>query len=149
MSPLMPASKLKGSLLNNQEFMESVRPFFVRGSSVFSVSPLLCFAANLTRWCSIILYFHPCLGKIPILTNIFQMGWNHHLAQESNEPYRGQSEDRRNFAVACHGFCVGENCTKSRTFWIMTSQPTPNVTHEKQSLNKGLLAIVVPLLRPY
>ena len=24
-------------------------------------------------------YFHPYLGKIPILTNIFQMGWNHHL----------------------------------------------------------------------
>ena len=24
-----------------------------------------------------IFYFHPCLEKIPILTNIFQMGWNH------------------------------------------------------------------------
>ena len=24
-----------------------------------------------------IVYFHPYLGKIPILTNIFQMGWNH------------------------------------------------------------------------
>ena len=23
--------------------------------------------------------FHPHLGKIPILTNIFQMGWNHQL----------------------------------------------------------------------
>ena len=22
-------------------------------------------------------YFHPYLGKIPILTNIFQLGWNH------------------------------------------------------------------------
>ena len=22
-------------------------------------------------------YFHPYLGKIPILTDIFQMGWNH------------------------------------------------------------------------
>ena len=22
-------------------------------------------------------YFHPYLGKIPILTNIFQMGWTH------------------------------------------------------------------------
>ena len=27
-----------------------------------------------------IVYFHPYLGKIPILTNIFQMGWNHQLA---------------------------------------------------------------------
>ena len=24
-----------------------------------------------------IFYFHPYLGKIPMLTNIFQMGWNH------------------------------------------------------------------------
>ena len=26
-----------------------------------------------------IFYFHPYLGKIPILSNIFQMGWNHQL----------------------------------------------------------------------
>ena len=26
-----------------------------------------------------IFYFQPYLGKIPILTNIFQMGWNHQL----------------------------------------------------------------------
>ena len=24
-----------------------------------------------------VFYFHPCLGKIPILTSIFQRGWNH------------------------------------------------------------------------
>ena len=24
-----------------------------------------------------VFYFHPYLGKIPILTNIFEMGWNH------------------------------------------------------------------------
>ena len=24
-------------------------------------------------------YFHPYLGKIPMLINIFQLGWNHHL----------------------------------------------------------------------
>ena len=24
-------------------------------------------------------YFHPYLGKIPILTNMFQMGWNRQL----------------------------------------------------------------------
>ena len=28
-----------------------------------------------------IFYFHPYLGKIPILTNIFQMGWNHQLVK--------------------------------------------------------------------
>ena len=26
-----------------------------------------------------IFYFHPYLGKIPILTNIFRRGWNHQL----------------------------------------------------------------------
>ena len=26
-----------------------------------------------------ILYFHPYLGKMSILTNIFQIGWNHQL----------------------------------------------------------------------
>ena len=26
--------------------------------------------------------FHPYLGKIPILINIFQMGWNHQLVQQ-------------------------------------------------------------------
>ena len=30
-----------------------------------------------------IFYFQPYLGKIPILTNIFQMGWNHQLASVS------------------------------------------------------------------
>ena len=28
-----------------------------------------------------IFYFHPYLGKIPILTNIFQRGWNHQLGK--------------------------------------------------------------------
>ena len=30
-----------------------------------------------------IFYFHPYLGKIPNLTNIFQMGWNHQLVKHS------------------------------------------------------------------
>ena len=30
-------------------------------------------------WFQIFFYFHHYLGKISILTNIFQMGWNHHL----------------------------------------------------------------------
>ena len=32
-----------------------------------------------------IFYFHPYLGKIPILTNVFQMGWNHQ--PENSEIY--------------------------------------------------------------
>ena len=30
-------------------------------------------------------HVHPYLGKIPILTNIFQMGWNHQLVNELKE----------------------------------------------------------------
>ena len=30
-------------------------------------------------WFQIVFDFHPYLGKIPILTNIFQRGWNHQL----------------------------------------------------------------------
>ena len=38
------------------------------------------FFRNRTRWWfQIFVYFHPYLGKISNLTNIFQMGWNHHL----------------------------------------------------------------------
>ena len=29
-------------------------------------------------------YFHPYLGKIPILTNIFQLGWNHQVENHRN-----------------------------------------------------------------
>ena len=35
---------------------------------------------SITRWwLQIFFIFTPTLGKIPILTNIFQMGWNHQL----------------------------------------------------------------------
>ena len=49
-----------------------------------------------------ILYFHPYLGKIPILTNIFQifqMGWNHQLGKHGktvmklNERYEMESRE--------------------------------------------------------
>ena len=32
-----------------------------------------------------IFYFHPYLGKISILTNIFQMGWNHQPVQQKTK----------------------------------------------------------------
>ena len=34
-----------------------------------------------------IFYFHPYLGKIPILTNIFQMGWNHQLVRDVSQKH--------------------------------------------------------------
>ena len=38
-----------------------------------------CFPTTITRWWFhfIFFYVHLYLGKIPILTNIVQMGWNH------------------------------------------------------------------------
>ena len=33
-------------------------------------------------------YFHPYLGKIPILTNIFQTGWNHQLDDITSHNFR-------------------------------------------------------------
>ena len=34
--------------------------------------------------------FHPYLGKIPILTNIFQMGWNHQLEGHEISDFEGK-----------------------------------------------------------
>ena len=35
-----------------------------------------------------IFYVHPYLGKIPILTNIFQMGWYHQLDDHGQLTYQ-------------------------------------------------------------
>ena len=37
-----------------------------------------------------IFVFHPYLGKIPILTNIFQLGWNHQLDKCSKHLVRSK-----------------------------------------------------------
>ena len=51
-----------------------------------------------------IFYFHPYLGKIPILTNIFQMGWNHQL------------ENIFSGGVCCRGYrCVNWDHLHRRT----------------------------------
>ena len=43
------------------------------------------------------LYFHPYLGKIPNLTNIFQVGWNHQLVYFHIEPKIETSTKKRRF----------------------------------------------------
>ena len=49
-------------------------------SSGFFNGPMFVWTG--TRWWfQIFFYFHLYLGKIPILTNIFQMGWNHQLGK--------------------------------------------------------------------
>ena len=46
------------------------------------------FNHQLENWVVVsnIFYLHPYLGKIPILTNIFQLGWNHQLAKSPTHP---------------------------------------------------------------
>ena len=42
----------------------------------FCFSSYKCVAIS-RWWFQIYIFFNPCLGKIPILTNMFQRGWNH------------------------------------------------------------------------
>ena len=51
-----------------------------------------------------IVYFHPYLGKIPILTNIFQMGWNH------------QPEKLRKISYMSYPWKYGKKNLKPRTW---------------------------------
>ena len=48
----------------------------------------MLFSGNITCWVVVsnMFYVHPHFGKIPILTNIFQMGWNHQLAWFHENP---------------------------------------------------------------
>ena len=51
-----------------------------------------------------IFYFHPYLGKIPILTNILQRGWNHQLViiQPWKQPWRWALVPGRWFWISWH-----------------------------------------------
>ena len=53
----------------------------------FSWKPITSFDKWIEIYCWVVVsnmfYFHPYLGKIPILTNIFHMGWNHQPDRDS------------------------------------------------------------------
>ena len=61
--------------------------FFVEGQVDFKTEKNVVVVSLKTNilWVVVsnIFYFHPYLGKIPILTNIFQTGWNHQLDKHS------------------------------------------------------------------
>ena len=68
-----PKYKLGGGWLCLSEFLESNH----RGAKNFMMPE-----HSTTRWWfQIYVYFHPYLGKISNLTNMFQMGWNHQLVK--------------------------------------------------------------------
>ena len=37
---------------------------------------------SFTRWWQLIFYFHPYLGKLPVWTHIFRMGWFNHQPEK-------------------------------------------------------------------
>ena len=77
-------------------------------------------------------YFHPYLGKIPILTNIFQMGWNH----QPVECYLDVQETNFQLTFFCFfQISFGGKCRRMFT--------TPKLT-----LNETIVANVVPLNCP-
>ena len=57
---------------------------FILFFGIVMIVPILC-AKNIKNWVVVsnIVYFHPYLGKISNLTNIFQMGWIHRLEKYS------------------------------------------------------------------
>ena len=70
-----------------------------------------------------IFYVHPYLGKIPILTNIFQMGWNHQLARDPPQKQRlewknAEETGRRNQLFT--RTCSSSECTRGSGRWTVT-----------------------------
>ena len=57
-------------------------PFLTAGQYVCGA--MLGWCQSKTRWWFQFFYFHPYLGKIPILPNIFQMGWFNHQPKKGN-----------------------------------------------------------------
>ena len=61
----------------------------------------------------IFIIFHPYLGKIPILTNIFQMGWNHQPDHQDQyiynfQTFQGHKDSVCDIAVAWRCWCFGD-----------------------------------------
>ena len=60
-------------------FKSTLEDIFIECSKSFN---------RITGWrFQIIFYFHPYLGKIPILTNIFQTGWFNHQPDKIENNY--------------------------------------------------------------
>ena len=87
-----------------------------------------------------IFYFHPCLEKIPILTNIFRRGWNHQLESDTNVPSKTEkfrvwkSPNLNDWSyLAHHGSC--SEVTFSQT-WHVTP-PKINMSTQKGTVSQG------------
>ena len=66
------------------EFGDQTHKIFADWSWCWSLGRLIWYVSLNKKGGGFIYFFHPHLGKILILTNIFQMGWNHQLENPSN-----------------------------------------------------------------
>ena len=75
-SPPKRAEVTSGSMKPFSDWIPSVRYVKQNPNQKYSIQ-------KIRNWVVVsnIFYFHPYLGKILILTNIFQMGWNHQLGK--------------------------------------------------------------------
>ena len=65
-------------------------------------------------------YVHPYLGKIPILTNMFQMGWNHQLVLKWFFEFQGTFVDFQggeNHIRQASKFYTNINMSRDPPFW--------------------------------
>ena len=137
-------SHLRNPSKNHQKtstvlYRNSVEKTFV---PCISSSSEICAVKTLTGWWfQIFCYFHPYLGKIPIMTNIFQMGWfNHQLdwgrslvvhfrVAKSGRSSRILTEDARSTLAGSSGSChhqivgiecLGQGTLAQKTHWDPT-----------------------------
>ena len=81
-------------------------------TTAYAALKILCLGGGNSN----IFYFHPCLGKIPILTHIFQMGWfNHQLVN-----YVG-------FQLPTHQL-LGAGCQSNQLSWTTRKNAKANAT---------------------
>ena len=66
-----------------------------------------CIPSLVRLFCGNIFYLHPYLGKISILTNIFQRGWNHQLVCHCPLSELFWNEDGSHSWSALQTFCTG------------------------------------------
>ena len=78
-------------------------------------------------------YFHPYLGKWSNLTNIFQMGWDHQLANtllkfNCSPPWKAtETQFRKGLCVfQSHHFFKGELLNIGGCFFAPENRPSPN-----------------------
>ena len=84
-------------------------------------------------------YFHPYLGKIPRLTNIFQLGWNHQLDKDSvikGGMSLSKKKNATTLTMAIHGFWIALSIRKHPgKFWASHFEH-PKTTQKREKTHR-------------